>query len=346
MTAVWDPAKHPRHLKGREEGGRFRSRGALGTVKDITEGMAASLTRKGHENLHAKTQVIRDLPVPDPGPQGYAAGESIHAGPFSIYRVSTGTFTAVPYFGRPGTIIHRDTADELIAACDEMLDIESIPEAAANWKKRLGRGKMHLRGSSPRLFELYDAIQAHNDSSPAWTDFADRWGLDEQPILLKESGMREFGKDVLTNGFFDADIDRVFLSGDMMLIGRQLVEKKSPELPAAEQVRAAVTRYGEDHTVRHEFAHQAWYRMSDSQRAEFMATMPQDKPTLLKLSEYAGAAKEFYREESFDQTRTPWQGEVFAELVAEVTAPDYDPIRWPRWVRELGVWVLAQESPG
>lgn len=344
-AAAWEEAEHPRHPSGApgSQGGEFAPKGAIRTFKAVPAEMAKGVVGRSRAELDAIVDDVAKIPVPTPKPgTDYAISsdeEMVRGGGFEFYRSSNGVWhlSGAAVTG----LIYRDTADEIVQVAYERLDAMG-PEITRNWEARL-RGKTYTERNSPAVMKLFARAQDYNAAGAEWVAFSERWGLDERPILLNEAGTKEMGKDVLTSGWFDPGIDRVFVSGDLWKIkdqseskylsGQEFVSKMTPGNSGGDTVPGL---------LRHEFSHQAWSRMSDGQRSEFLSMVPADKSELGRLTFYASAAQEYYGARAFDDGKFPWQGEVFAEAAAATLDPNYDRADWPEWVNGMGDWIKAQ----
>ena len=344
LTAAYVEAEHPRDPGG-EGGGQWIEKGAIGTFKEVPEAMAAGLVKKKKRELDAVAGKVAGIPVPTPK-EGTDYGisppeEFVSGGGYEFYRSSGGAF----HLSGPmvSGLIYRDTAEEILqVAYDNLAASEEL--ARGNWASRL-RGKTYTLRNSPVVMKLFEDATAYNQTGEAWTEYAARWGLDEQPILLNEAGTQEMGKDVLTSGWYDPAFERVFISGDMWQIKDNLSVggRIKDDLVGPMKAGAGSGGHTAPGLLRHEFSHQAWSRMSEPQRAEFLTMVPSDKETLQQLTFYASAAEEYYGGRMFGDGMFPWQGEVFAEAAAATLDPNYDPSEWPEWVDDMGKWIRAQE---
>lgn len=88
---------------------------------------------------------------------------------------------------------------------------------------------------------------------------------------------------------------------------------------------------GQAAVIRHEYAHYLWERrLSSSFKQEFVASLPSSEEVTAGLTRYAGV------------NRAQKPDEVFTELFATVTNPDYDKAVFPQWVQDLGDKIITE----
>jgi hypothetical protein len=365
-AAVWDESLHPREAEGTSIGGRFAPKhGSTGTpaqraappttAVEAGRRVAASVLMRQLAGIDATAEKVRALPIPE----GEYAGEAVYLenGGGSFNRLPSGRYIIDgPRLKDEGwDPTSYATADEALAAMRAKLSRPELEaEVAKNWGKRLRGGIM----ADKDVRAAFAAGDDRNATSTSYAQFTSTWGVDRTPvILLNDKGMQSFNKDILTSGFYDPGTGVVFMNGERVRVGFDLIEKNALKRPDGKPYDYGTTvgpltpgggSAGEriDALIRHETGHAAWANMPQKWRDEFTASVPSDYRQRLGLSRYAADAKEVYEQDmkSADATLFPWQGEVHSEVLAATTDPSYNRDEWPAWVNDLGDRIKAAKA--
>ena len=203
--------------------------------------------------------------------------------------------------------------------------------------------------------EAREAVE-ENQKLPRYAALRDRFGMPDDAILISEDGYGTlFGvSDVMVTA------SRHVRGADHTAVNALAlqVHRKARNL-GWKGASTYEPKPGDDHMVtnstaalfRHEYAHSIYEELTDEQKTEFEAMLPQAAGLVawgsiaVDLSKYA--AGDVNSRESYDKHRDDpvheYLTETFAEAVSLTTGPAYNRDEWAEWVQKLGDWIDTLE---
>lgn len=345
----WIEAEHPRGPHG-----RFRSKLAVGY---------AAAAQMAADAFASKAQ--RELDAALPQLSGFLAtakaGDELNLGTVSAYvskwdtgklRVSV-TSRILDHPDNIGTGAYVDDPDAARVIAQSAQDLTDTYKATT-----LATQRKQLRGVIPadkgvdgkRAYKAVRNALAENDSLPLFAALRDRFPEVADNVLLigeKGYGRTNLGiRDVFVTASRRPDINLTAVNAVAMTVQQRLTDEM-PGFLTGEYGPHSIKPGGDftserdpAATLRHEWGHGLWEVLSDGQRSEFIAMLPNWDGIAAGLSKYAAGTPETRRSyEGNNYATRGYYTETFAEAVALASSPYYKPDEWPDWVRQVTQWI-------
>jgi hypothetical protein len=292
---------------------------------------------------------------------GLAECDSLYVGGLSVYRLQQGqlgnatyssTCSGLLHWGDPGYALHLHPDED---------PVELLQAQRANplWRQRHQRnlrlafqnGMLGIRKDAATWAFIEQAVAANETNERYRQLRAAFHELDDLVVAVSsENSDRRLNRlvtDILTTASWQGCYTA--LNAEVVKVGLQLQAKGSSGFtdyhPEGKRAPAPGDSSSGDSggltaTLRHEYAHGIWERLSAGEQDAFIALLPTDEQDIHDgLTHYAALVN--VREYDPDRERNYGNGvrggyrtETFAELVAVCTHPDFDEALFPAWVQD------------
>jgi tRNA nucleotidyltransferase (CCA-adding enzyme) len=266
--------------------------------------------------------------------------------------IITSSFLNHPHNTATGAYLSDpDVADVIRRGTQELVD--KFKASTLDTQRKQLRGKIAAdKGvDGKRAYKAVREALAENDGLPSYAGLRDRFpGVHDSVVLIDQKGYGTTGlgvDDVFVTASRKLDLDLTAVNAVAMTVHQRLSEEMPGYLTGEHGPHSVkpgaghVTTRNPAGVLRHEWAHGLWDDLSDGQRAEFIAMLPDWDGIAAGLSQYAAGDTE--SREKYARFVNPDKGgyytETFAEAVALTTGPYFTPADWPEWVRDAAGWI-------